>query len=247
MKKRTLNEFILLANKVHGNFYSYETTIYISSHEKLEIVCPTHGLFTQTAANHLRGHGCPTCKSEKLGSMKRKSLKDFIKQAKQTHEDLYDYTCVNYINDSIKVEIHCSKHGPFYQTPNNHLRGSGCAKCGITRSKGEERISKVLTNLNVSFEEQKSFSDLKGKRKRLLYDFWLPDYNMLIEYDGIQHHRKHSFTKDKNRANDNHVALRENDHVKTQYAQAHHIELIRIPYTEYSNIEVILTDRLQQP
>lgn len=60
---------------------------------------------------------------------RRKTTEEFIEQAKKVHGDKYDYSKVEYINDTIKVCIICPIHGEFYQTPSNHLRHRGCKKC----------------------------------------------------------------------------------------------------------------------
>lgn len=52
-----------------------------------------------------------------------------IEQFKKVHDDLYDYSLVNYINNTTKVNIICRKHGIFSQTPHHHKRGGGCPKC----------------------------------------------------------------------------------------------------------------------
>lgn len=54
----------------------------------------------------------------------------FIKRAKDLHKEKYDYSQVSYKNAREKVQILCQKHGPFYQTPDSHLSGRGCPKCG---------------------------------------------------------------------------------------------------------------------
>jgi hypothetical protein len=57
----TVDDFIIKANKIHNNFYNYKSCLYKSSQEKVDIICPTHGLFSQRPNDHLMGHGCPTC------------------------------------------------------------------------------------------------------------------------------------------------------------------------------------------
>lgn len=59
--KITLDEFILRARKVHGNFYDYSATAYNGSGNKIDIICPAHGVFNQTPSYHLRGAECPVC------------------------------------------------------------------------------------------------------------------------------------------------------------------------------------------
>lgn len=52
--KHYINE----ARKVHGDFYDYSLFEYEGYHKKVKIVCPVHGLFEQTVANHLSGFSC---------------------------------------------------------------------------------------------------------------------------------------------------------------------------------------------
>lgn len=81
--------------------------------------------------------------------MKKKTTESFIENAKLIHGDRYDYNNVKYSGSKNNVEIICSKHGIFLQTPNNHLRSGGCNKCGYdvssdkTRSTISEFINKV--------------------------------------------------------------------------------------------------------
>ena len=54
---------------------------------------------------------------------------NFIERAKKIHGDKYNYSKVEYLNNSTKVCIICPEHGEFWQTPSNHLAGKGCIKC----------------------------------------------------------------------------------------------------------------------
>ena len=60
---------------------------------------------------------------------KRKTTEQFVAEAKAIHGDKYDYSKVEYINTNSNVCIICPEHGIFWQTPNNHLCGSGCPSC----------------------------------------------------------------------------------------------------------------------
>ena len=60
-KRMTQNEFIMKANKTHNNKYDYSNVVYITSHDKIDIICPKHGVFRQLPYDHLHGHGCPSC------------------------------------------------------------------------------------------------------------------------------------------------------------------------------------------
>jgi len=120
----TKNDFIRKAREIHGYKYDYSKVNYINNLTKICIICPKHGEFWQTPNKHLLGQGCPIC-----GGTKRLTTEEFIRKAREIHGDKYDYTKVDYINNSVKVCIICPEHGEFWQTPHNHLIGHGCPKC----------------------------------------------------------------------------------------------------------------------
>ena len=71
-------EFSVKANKVHNNKYDYSKVEYKSAREKVCIICPEHGEFWQTPNSHLRGNGCPKCKS-KIKSLSIQQIKEIVK------------------------------------------------------------------------------------------------------------------------------------------------------------------------
>ena len=120
----TTEEFIRRAKEVHGNRYDYSKVKYVNTRRKVCIICPKHGEFWQIPLHHLKGSGCPNC----AGKI-RLTTEEFIRKAKEVHGDRYDYSKVEYINALKKVCIICPKHGEFWQTASEHLRGQGCPKC----------------------------------------------------------------------------------------------------------------------
>jgi len=124
-----MNDFFIKAKIKHNNKYDYSNVEYVNSRTKVCIICPEHGEFWQTPANHLYGCGCPKCKNQKNGENRRLTLEKFLNKARKVHGDKYDYSKVEYVNNSTKVCIICPEHGEFYQIPQNHLNGSGCPKC----------------------------------------------------------------------------------------------------------------------
>lgn len=129
MKKLTKEEFIEKARKVHGDKYDYSKVEYRKNNEKVCIICPKHGEFWQTPAMHMKGCGCVECYNEIRGNASRLQKDYFIKRSKEIHNNKYDYSKVEYVNNHTKVCIICPIHGGFWQTPGNHLVGQGCRKC----------------------------------------------------------------------------------------------------------------------
>jgi hypothetical protein len=129
-RKLTTEEFVLRARQVHGDKYYYNKVNYRSTDTPVIITCPTHGDFSQEPRGHLWGSGCPECYYDKAGEYSKLTTKQFIERSIIVHGNKYDYSKVIYNNMHEKVVIGCNVHGNFKQTPNSHLHGSGCFKCG---------------------------------------------------------------------------------------------------------------------
>lgn len=186
-KELTVEQFIVKAKKIHSNKYNYSSVYYNGYGNKVIITCPIHGKFLQTPCNHLNGQGCFECYIEK-----RKYTKiEFIQKARIIHGDKYVYDKVNYLKNKIKVTIICPDHGEFLQTPNNHTNGVGCPAC--SSSKGELAIKAILDKYNIETIPQYMIPEVADILK---YDFYLPEYNLLIEFHGRQHYEHISFFHD---------------------------------------------------
>ena len=85
------------------------------------------------------------------------------------------------MNAHTKVCIICPEHGEFWQTPNKHLLGHKCPKC--SESIIEKEIRVLLDKEGIKYVKEKRFNWMKTYR----LDFYLPDYNIGIECQGIQH------------------------------------------------------------
>lgn len=132
MRRKTTEEFVREANKIHNGKYDYSKVNYIDSKTKVCIICPKHGEFWQTPINHLGGKGCRECGIENIKKKQRLTVEEFTEKVAKKHKGKYDYSKVEYVNNHTKVCIICPEHGEFWQTPNDHLTGYGCPKCGGT-------------------------------------------------------------------------------------------------------------------
>ena len=179
------NYFIKKAKQVHGEKYDYSKVNYINAKTKICIICNKHGEFYQKPEVHLNGCGCQKCGAEKLHIIKSDTTNNFIEKAKKVHGNRYDYSKVEYYNYFKKVCIICPEHGEFWQTPANHIKGQNCPLCHI--SKIEEQIFLLLKNNNINFEYRKKDLPWLKDKEHLELDFYLPDYNIAIECQGIQH------------------------------------------------------------
>jgi very-short-patch-repair endonuclease len=107
------------------------------------------------------------------------------------------------------------------------LRAGNIQSCGCLKSVGEEKISQLLTNNNISFIREKIFNDFKPYR----YDFYVND-SYIIEYDGKQHFQDYSWGNEKHTIEETQMRdiTRNNDCFKNN------IPIIRIPYTHLNNL-----------
>jgi very-short-patch-repair endonuclease len=238
----TLEEFVEKAKKVHGDAYNYFYTKYINTRTPVEILCPYHGFFYQIPSNHLRGATCKKCSITRQKRLITKSMRYFIDRAKKVHGDKYEYNLINYVDLKTKVKIICKKHGGFQQTPSNHINGNGCPTCN--ESKGELRIRNFLIQNSIIFKRGEKFPNCRYK-KRLSFDFYLPELNIMIEFDGRQHFGPVSFGSLRGQSIKEKYKLTQiRDKIKNDFCQKSGIKLIRIPYFKFDKIETTLNKEL---
>jgi len=226
-------EFIKNSKEIHGVKYDYLLVNYKGIFNNVKIICPEHGIFNQTPNSHInKKSGCPKC------SGKNKTTEDIIKEFKIIHGEKYNYSLVIYEKNNKNIRIICNKcQTIFNQQPSNHLSGNGCPKC--KESKGEKIITKYLLEHNLNFVNQKIFKNCTDV-SYLKFDFYLGVFNTCIEYDGEQHFNPVGHWGGEEAL----IANKRRDKIKTQYCLDNDIKLIRIPYTEYDNIEEILNKEL---
>ena len=236
--KITTKVFIEKAKEIHGDKYDYSLAEYKNQKIKVKIICnKCKKVFEQFPVNHIRyQHGCPNC-----CLTKKKTVEQFIEKAKEIHGDKYDYSLVEYKNTWTKIKIICQAHGEFFQKPMEHLRGHGCLQCALERnkSKGCKVIEQFLEENQILFEREKKYDDCIGRKKKLPFDYFLPIQNILIEFDGEQHCKKKFKMSDKD-----FEELQKNDKIKNEYCKKHNINLIRISYLDFDNIDDILYNEI---
>lgn len=116
-------------NRVHGDKYNYEKSIYTTARKHMIVTCPEHGDWEITPDNHKR-YGCPSCdRTSKIDTA------EFIKRAQVKHGSRYKYAKSSYVNSTVPIDIECTLHGSFQQRPNDHLQGKGCKRCADLHKK----------------------------------------------------------------------------------------------------------------
>ena len=161
-KRKTTEEFIEDAIKVHGDKYDYSKVDYKISNKNVEIVCKEHGSFLQLPLHHTRGHGCRRCHNNGIYDTEQ-----FIDKAKTIHGNKYDYSFSLYKSTSENLIINCKEnnHGLFNITPNNHISGKkGCPRCGnkkTSKARQENPTGWSHTNWQKAAKRSKHFDSFK--------------------------------------------------------------------------------------
>jgi len=225
--KSSKEDFILKSKLKFGELYDYSLLEYINNKTKVKIICKEHGVFEQRPDLHLS-------KSVKIACIECSSKNRMIDYENITnrmsikHNNFYDYSKFVYNGQNNKSIIICPNHGEFKQNVLNHLNGIGCKKC--KSSKGELTISNILDRLSISYRTEHKFDDCIYKKK-LPFDFYLPNNNTCIEFNGKQHYEQVEFFGGKKYLE----LIRKRDNIKRQYCKNNNIILIEIKYNKNIN------------
>lgn len=216
--------------------YKLLSTEYVNSNKHIVVQPPCgHEPYRVTFSHFKNGTRCPECSGTRISE----KLKTSYEEVEEYIESFgYELLSKEYEN--------CFKH-LLVQCPNGHMayfvtfanfknHNSRCPYCN--ESKGEKRISDYLNDKNIKYMSQYKFNNLLGIKNGLLsYDFYLPEYNLLIEYQGEFHDGNitGSYKKDFD-----FKVQQEHDRRKREYAKNNNIKLLEIWYWNFNNIEEIL-------
>lgn len=153
-KNKTTEQFIEEARETHGDVYDYSLVEYNGCSKEVDIICPTHGVFSQIPFVHISGSGCKNCGTIKQAQDRIKTTEQFIKEAREVHGELFDYSLVDYKFAINHVDIICSIHGVFHQTPNSHINmKSGCTYCARERTNYDKYKDKKTTLYYIKIDD----------------------------------------------------------------------------------------------
>lgn len=238
---RTGQKLLLLPEQFEKNVHKNDdniilTTQYINNKTSVECKCKVCGYewIVKSPFQLYKSH-CPKCVAKEKGEKIKLDINTFQSTILPDIILLSDYTGVNQ-----KIDCACNKCG-FLWTVNQagSLRRSGCPNC--KKSHGESRIKYYLDNNNIPYNWQKCFSGLIGVGGGLLlYDFYIKQYNLLIEFQGKQHKQVVQYFG----GNKQFEKQQEHDRRKREYAQNHNINLLEIWYYDIDRTEEILEQTL---
>lgn len=219
---------------------------YKNMRDKLYYICNKHTELGVQETNFWQvknyNKQCKECKAEDIRNRERYNIaKREWKFIDICHKNNWVYQGFSSIHSVNYIFYICKSHigqGVQKIRIDHFLNGVKCPYCNI--SKGEEKIENFLKSKHIQYQREYIFKDCKNKGS-LRFDFYLPKYNALIEYQGIQHYKSIEYmggmTKYENQIN--------NDRIKRQYCSKNKILLIEISYKDFENIDLILNNILE--
>lgn len=223
--------------------------IYKGDMQKLKFQCLDKNcceIFEMKFSKIQIGYLCPYCSGHQTGvnnclNKKNPKLSLEWNQTKNGNITPYDVTCGSHKY----VWWKCKEgHEWMAQVAKRALYNRGCPECN--ESKGEKKIKAVIDLNNIYCIPQKEYDGLIGLGNgNLSYDFYLPKYNLLIEYQGEQHEKPIDFKGlGQKWAKEQFKIQLEHDKRKREYAKNNNINLLEIWYFDFNNIEQILSNEL---
>lgn len=230
--RRTHEEYVEELSKI--NPFNEVIAKFINIDTPILHHCLIHNKYwKQSPYNALMGYGCSECGSEKIKNKLKKTHEEYVNQVKEKNPDIQ--VVGTYVNSNTAIIHKCLLDGHEWSVlPSTILNGGGCPQCN--ESKGERQIRQWLEIYNIKYIYQHKYDDCKDILS-LPFDFYLPDYNALIEYDGEHHFRPVNWSgsmTDKEISQE-FETVKLHDSIKNNYCENNGIFLLRIPY--FKNIE----------
>ena len=223
-KSKTHEQYVKEIRQCNKNIVVLERYINNRTNILHQCLVDNH-IWSAAPVNILSGSGCPACASRKQSMERTKKHEDYVEEVYAVNSDID--VVEKYAGAETKILHRCKIDGyEWYALPSNILSGHGCPMCNV--SIGEREVKYYLINHNISYIYQHTFDDCKNK-KALPFDFYLPDYNACIEYDGEQHFRPVEYFG----GEDGFMRRQHNDKIKTTYCKLNNITLLRIRYDQY--------------
>lgn len=196
-------------------------------------VCGYHWTAIPDTILNNKNSGCPKCAG------RAHILESEMIERLRTVSPSVEYLS-GYKNILSHANFKCKKCGYKWSAAvNSVLGGHGCPKC--CSSHGEEKVCNYLDSHGIDYIREYRFKDCKNERQ-LPFDFYIPSKNTCIEYDGQQHFMPVRFSKSVTESDSisTYKSQQKKDSLKTEYCNRNGIKLIRIPYTDFDNVENIL-------
>ena len=224
-------------------------SVYKSSTQNVVLMCNKCGeIFERKASLALYGRvKCPRCAADEFHDEMALSQEEVVARIKEARSDIEVVGKYEGVNKPLMVR--CLKCKTIYEMPQaayGWLGTTKCPKCGQKASHGERAISHWLERKEVLFIPQKAFEKCRNKIK-LHFDFYLPEYNLCIEYQGQQHYYPVDFSGKITEPEELQRKFnegQERDNIKRAFCAANNLRLLEIPFWDFDRIEEILQNEI---
>lgn len=208
---------------------------------RVEYECPIHGVRETKIYTLGLGYGCLECGyeiSKEKSTLSQEEVEQRIEDCGGAWINKGEYTGWRDKNLIIQCPL-CSK--PFITSLNSYTCHGiqFCPECSDTESNGEKCVQEYLDDNSISYIQQYRFEDCRDKYS-LPFDFFLPDLNTTIEFQGAQHYK----AVDCFNGEEGYELRKKHDSIKREYCKSNNIYLIEIPYWELKNINQYLDERI---
>ena len=232
------NELInIISSKNNNRILNPEDYINANTNNlKIECGSCKNIFITSLSSLRISGGHCKECGKIEQSKSARFKINEVIKQT-TINNTCYLLNPENYKRaDKRNLLFKCLTCDNTFKRSLSHYKNGDnrCSICTRKMSKGEYKIKEVLDSLNIDYIQEKRFKDCKDI-KTLPFDFYLPYYNICIEFDGWQH-----YNMTKHDTSEKFEIRKKHDIIKDEYCKNNNMYLIRIPYWEYKNIDNIL-------
>lgn len=201
---------------------------------RVECMCTIHNEKYETLVESvINGRGCNKCSIEKS-----RNYLTFLEAQEKLKRNKPDIELISYEQCSKPITVRCTNCGELWQT--NIQEPSRCPNCD-NKFIGESLVYQYLKSHNISFIHQHKFEDCFDINQ-LVFDFYLPELNTCIEYNGKQHY----MPIDRFGGEERFLTQVKHDEIKREYCKRNNINLIEIKYTikSYKKIEECLNNAI---
>ena len=214
--------------KIHGDKYIFNFPNYnVGNKGRIGVYCKKHDLtWSATISNLLSGEGCRLCAKEAHNEAITKTKEDFLN---------------DYENGDSRIKVICKECGFERNIIAKSFLGSAgiCPVCD--ESEGEFLVRKFLIENKINFfQHYTNFEDCKYKNN-LEFDFYLPELNITIEFQGEQHYIDNGW-----KSGEEFKTQQIRDQIKREYCKVNDIKEVEIPFWEKDNIESLLTKLIKE-
>ena len=241
----TTERFIAESKDYHGEgFFDYSQCHYVNNDTPVTLIRIADGAVVNVLPHeHLRNDAdYGIAPRYYQGTTDKEKIHFLVRQLEENIETPI-YVPMQKIDDTSKrFKCVCPLHGEFVTSLAKIRNGNCCPECdGSGESVGERNVRRYLQNKNIKFKQEFRIEDKKYFETYAMVDFYLPDLNTMIEFQGEQHygiankaitHGSRKWQSQKKR--DNHLR---------RYATDHNVRLIEVPYTYRSNVDTFLAEQ----